>query len=142
MKKINTLIFLTLPLLLLSGIATGQAERNFVKTFNLAGKSAVVLNLGDNVQVNVWDSDVLRVQMTVKLAAATDATLKALAETGRYLLKSDMTESAVNIAAPFLQNAVKLNGNAVKETVTYIVFAPRTVVVQKNNDLVVAKLNP
>ena len=65
--KRNITFTLLLPLLLLSSMATGQAERTFVKSFNLQGKQNVVLDIGDNVQVTAWDNDLMRVQMTVSL---------------------------------------------------------------------------
>ena len=133
--KWTSTFFLTLPLLLLSGTATGQAERTFVKSFNLQGKKEVVLNLGDNVQVIPWDSEILRVQMTVSLPTSNDVTLKALAEGGRYTLKSDLKDDSYVLSVPFLQNLIKLNGNALREAVTYIIYVPKTVLVLRNENI-------
>jgi hypothetical protein len=127
--------FLTLPLLLLSGIATGQAERTFVKSFNLQSKQKIVLNLGDNVQVIPWDSDVLRIQMTVSLPFSNDATLKGLAEGGRYTLKSEVNDLSYILSTPFLQNSVKLNGNVLKESIVYVIFAPKSVTITRNENI-------
>ena len=76
--KTRFLLLFLVPLFLLNGIANGQAERTFVKSFNLMGRQTVVLNLGDNVQISQWDSEVMRIQMTVSMPSATDGTLKAL----------------------------------------------------------------
>jgi hypothetical protein len=144
MKK--TLFFLTmLPLLLFSNIATGQAERTFVKSFNLLGRQTASLNLGSNVQVIQWDNDILRVQMTVNLPTTNDATLKALAESGRYALKNDMDLHTLSISAPNLLSTIKLNSNELKENVSFIVYVPKSITVLKNTDpnaKIVAKLNP
>ena len=133
--KLKSTFILILPLLLLSSIATGQAERTFVKSFNLLNKQTVVLNLGDNIQVIPWDSDIMRVQMTVSLPFSTDATLKALAETGRYMLKSDAKEQSFVLTAPFLQNSIKINGNLLKESIIYVIYTPKGVTVTKNEDI-------
>lgn len=133
--KLKSTFILILPLLLLSSIATGQAERTFVKSFNLLNKQTVVLNLGDNIQVIPWDSDIMRVQMTVSLPFSTDATLKALAETGRYMLKSDVKEQSFVLTAPFLQNSIKINGNLLKESIIYVIYTPKGVTVTKNEDI-------
>lgn len=133
--KLKSTFILILPLLLLSSIATGQAERTFVKSFNLFNKQTVVLNLGDNVQVIPWDSDIMRVQMTVTLLSSTDATLKALAETGRYTLKSDIKEQSFVLSAPFLQNSIKINGNSLKESIVYVIYTPKNVTVTRNEDI-------
>ncbi len=137
--------YMTLPLLLLSSIATGQVERTFVKSFNLQSKNAVVLTMGENVQVVPWDSDLIRVQMTVSIENMNDATLKAFAETGRYTLKSEIKDESFTISAPFLKNMIKINGNNVKETIKYVIYAPKGIEVFKNGEQpkkVVAKLNP
>lgn len=141
--KRNITIKLLLPLLLLSGIATGQAERNFVKSFNLQGKQTVVLDVGNNVQVTTWDSDIMRVQMTVSLPNSSDALLKSLAEIGRYGLMSSINPETLNFTAPALRNPLKINGNPVLETVLFTVFVPKNITILKSGDAkIVEKLGP
>lgn len=137
-------LLLLLPFLLLQGIALGQSEKTFVKSFNLMGRQTVVLNLGDNIQISQWDNDVVRVQMTVSVYT-TDATLKALAESGRYILKSDLSVQDLMVTVPSLSNVVKLNGTELREAVSFTVLVPKNVTVLKNTDVktkIVAKLNP
>lgn len=143
MKK-NFTLSMTLPLLLLASIATGQAERTFVKSFNLQSKQTVMLNLGEHVTILPWDSELLRIQMTVTLETTNEATLKAFAETGRYTLKSEIKDEAFVIFAPLLQNMIKINGSVVKEQINYIIYVPKGVTVLKNGDSnkIVAKLDP
>lgn len=143
MKK-NFTLSMTLPLLLLASIATGQAERTFVKSFNLQRKQTVMLNLGEHVTILPWDSELLRIQMTVTLETTNEATLKAFAETGRYTLKSEIKDEAFVIFAPLLQNMIKINGSVVKEQINYIIYVPKGVTVLKNGDSnkIVAKLDP
>lgn len=140
----NFTLSMTLPLLLLSSIATGQAERTFVKSFNLQSKQTIMLNLGENMQIVPWDSDLLRIQMTVTLETTNEATLKAFAETGRYTLKSEIKDESFVVFAPFLQNVIKINGSAVKERINYLIYVPKGVTVLKNGDSnkIVAKLTP
>jgi hypothetical protein len=141
--KRNITIKLLLPLLLLSGIATGQAERNFVKSFNLQGKQTVVLDVGDNVQITTWDSDIMRVQMTVSLPNSSDALLKSLAEIGRYGLISSINPETLNFTAPALRNPLKINGNPVLETVLFTIFVPKNITILKSSDAkIVNKLSP
>lgn len=142
--KLNFTLSMTLPLLLLASIATGQAERTFVKSFNLQSKQTVMLNLGENMQILPWDSEILRIQMTVTLETTNEATLKAFAETGRYTLKSEIKDESYVIFAPLLQNLIKINGSVVKEQINYVIYVPKGVTVLKNGDSnkIVAKLNP
>ncbi len=137
-------LLLLMPLLLVHNIAIGQSEKTFVKSFNLMGRQTVVLNLGDNIQISQWDNDVVRVQMTVSVYTS-DATLKALAESGRYSLKSELSVQDLMVTVPSLSNVVKLNGTELKEAVSFTVFVPKNVNVLKNADVktkIVAKLNP
>jgi hypothetical protein len=137
---------LTIPLLLLSIVSIGQAERTFVKSFNLQGRQTVILNLGDNIQVNQSDNDLMRVLMTVSTPTMSDAMLKSIAESGRYMLKNDMTApSTFVVTVPGVQRTIKINGNDLKETITFTVFVPKNVTVFKNTDpnaKIVAKMNP
>ena len=137
-------LLLLLPFLLLHGIASAQSEKTFVKSFNLMGRQTVVLNLGDNIQISQWDNDVVRVQMTVSVYTS-DATLKALAESGRYSLKSELSVQDLMVTVPSLSNVVKLNGTELKEAVSFTVLVPKNITVLKNADVktkIVAKLNP
>ena len=141
--KRNITIKLLLPLLLLSGIATGQAERTFVKSFNLQGKQTIVLDIGENVQVTTWDSEIMRVQMTVSLPNSSDATLKALAEIGRYGLTNNANTETLNFSTPTLRNSLKINGNAVRETIAFTIFVPKNITVLRSSDVKIAsKLSP
>jgi hypothetical protein len=141
--KRNITIKLLLPLLLLSGIATGQAERTFVKSFNLQGKQTVVLDIGDNVQVTTWDNDIMRVQMTVSLPNSSDALLKSLAEIGRYGLVNSTNPETLNFSAPALRNALKINGNPVTETVMFTIFIPKNItILRSSNAKIVNKTSP
>jgi hypothetical protein len=142
MKKI---VLILLPLLMLHSIILGQTEKTFVKSVNLFGRQTVVLNLGENITLIPTDNDFLRVQMTVKLPAYNEAMLKAIAETGRYILKTDITVQEVIVTAPNLTNTLKLNNIDVQEFVAYQVFVPKSITVLKNtkgNTKAVARLNP
>ncbi len=141
--KRNITIKLLLPLLLLSGVATGQAERTFVKSFNLQGKQTVVLDIGDKVQVTTWDSEIMRVQMTVSLPNSSDGLLKSLAEIGRYGLTSSVNPETLNFSTPTLRNPLRINGNLVTETVFFTVFVPKNITILKSGDAkIVDKLAP
>lgn len=140
--RLNWIIML--PLLLLHSIATGQSEKTFVKSFPLSGRQTVVLNLGENIQTTSWDNDVVRIQMTVSVPT-NESTLKALAETGRYMLKSELNVQDLTVSVPGILNTVKLNGMIVKETISFLVFVPKNVTVLKNTDAkvkTVARLMP
>lgn len=143
--KTRYIYLMLLPLLILPNLSTGQAERTFVKSFNLQGHQTVNLNLGDNVQVIQWDSELMRIQMTVSTPSVNDGMLKSIAESGRYMLKNDVTVQSYVVTVPSIERSIKINGNEVKETISYVVYAPRNVTVQRNIEAkvkIVAKLNP
>ncbi len=142
--KINFTLSMIISLQFLSSNIIGQAERTFVKSFNLQSKQIVMLNLGENMHIIPWDSELLRIQMTVTLETTNDATLKAFAETGRYTIKSEVKDEAFVVFAPLLQNVIKMNGTLIKEQINYVIYAPKGITLLKNGDSnkVVAKLNP
>jgi hypothetical protein len=75
-----------------------------------------------------------------------DAMLKSIAESGRYMLKNDLTApTSFVVTVPGVQRSIKINSNDMKEVITYTVFVPKNIVVLKNSDpntKIVAKINP
>ncbi len=125
MKKILTLITLILTI----SFAFGQTEKTLVKTFNLQGATAVVLNLGGNVEVQEWSENTLRVQMNITLENTNVNMLKYLITQGRYNLVLEPTNEDPVITSPGREKNVVINkdGDILTETVTYVVFVPKNV---------------
>jgi hypothetical protein len=144
MLKHYKLLFLLMPLLLLHSFATGQAERTFVKSFNLFGKEQVTVAFDGVIQIQVWDNPTVRVQMTVNTPSLNDMTLKAMAESGRYIIKNEIGTDGLILSAPSLKTPVKVNNGEVKEQISYIVFVPKGIVLQRAeaSGKIVARLEP
>ncbi len=124
--------------------AAAQTEKTFAKSFHPQGRSTVVLNLADKVEVREWDNPMVRIQIKITLSNSSEGLLKALVETGRYHLSTVFEEQTVTVAAPRMNVPVQLAGGS-KEIISYIIFAPRNVLVRTDGDAakkMVARLNP
>ena len=126
MKQVLTLSFF----LLLSAVTFGQAERTLVKSFNLQGNHAVVLNLDETVDVQQWDEAFVRVLAHVRLENGTDNTLKALITAGRYRLTANEDRGALVLSAQSRDQQIKLRGQALIEQVSYTIFVPSDINVE------------
>jgi hypothetical protein len=123
---------------------TAQTEKIFAKSFHPQGRQTVVLNLADKVEVREWDNPMVRIQIKITLSNSGEGLLKALVETGRYHLSTVFDEQTVTVAAPRMNVPVQLAGGS-KEIISYIIFAPRNVLVRTDGDAakkMVARLNP
>ena len=123
--------FATLFLLCTAFFVNGQqAERILVKSFNLEGNQVVLLDLAGNVEVQPWNNDILRIQMTISLETGSDAMLKSLIQAGRYNLKSQTGDDAYTISNPEMDKQIMVRGKELVEELTYIVYAPENVLVK------------
>lgn len=130
MKSFKTLSIAFL-ITLISQLAFAQvAEKTLVKSFNLQGQQLVVLNLDGDVQVQEWNNDIMRVQMTISIPNVHTTTLKSLVQAGRYNLKSKLGDESYEVYSPGLQREVKIKGQKLDEKINYIVYAPNDVVVK------------
>jgi hypothetical protein len=133
MRKNYTLIFIFS--FLLFQLSTAQiAEKTFVQSFNLQGKSVVSLDMEGDVVIKDWAQDVLRIQMEVQLEKGNPNALKGLATTGRYLLRPYLENERVRITAPGLEKTVTYRGAEVQESVRYTIFVPVGVHVEWANE--------
>lgn len=128
---ISTLIFL----LSFSVFSFAQnAEKILVKSFNLHGSQIVKLNLDAPVEVQTWNGDVMRIQITIGLPNGSEAMLKSLITAGRYNLTSSEDGDSYIVNAPGLEREVVFRGNPLEEKISYQVFAPKDVVVKLPNE--------
>lgn len=131
MKTITTLMLM----LLMTTISFGQnAEKILVKAFNLQGNNAVTLNLDGNTEVETWNENYVRVQMTIGIENGSEGMLKSLIKVGRYNLKGTTTTDGFEITMPNIAKKVTVGGQELNEKFSYIVYAPQDVSVQNVNE--------
>jgi hypothetical protein len=135
MKAIKK-IYLLVPLLLSLTISYGQqAEKTFVKSFNLKGAQVVLLDLDGKIEVKEWsNNNLMRVQINVGLENGTEAMLKSLVQAGRYNLNSNDETGEYKVFAPGLARQVKFRGQELLENISYTVFAPENVTIRLNEE--------
>lgn len=131
MKTITT----TMLMLLMTTISFGQnAEKILVKAFNLQGNNAVVLNLDGNTEVETWNENYVRVQMTIGLENGSEGMLKSLIKVGRYNLTGTDGAKGFEITMPNIAKKVSVGGQELTEKFSYIVYAPQKVTVENLNE--------
>ncbi|MFT4663796.1 MAG: Flp pilus assembly secretin CpaC [Polaribacter sp.] len=130
MKDLKAPISLFLCLAMCLTVFAQSVERTLVKSFNLKGNTSLVLDLEGDVDVQHWNNDLVRVQISIKVENVSDAILKSLIVAGRYNLNSTEGENGFVINAPSLEKEVKLRGQLLKEHLSYTIYAPESVSVQ------------
>lgn len=101
-----------------------SAEKTLVKSFPLEAKT-VSLDLTGAMEVKTWESDLLRVQMTITLHNGSEAVLKSLISAGRYNLVAKVENGQTIISLPGRAREVQIGGKALQDDVTFIIYAPK-----------------
>ena len=124
---------LTIALLLVFSLAVaGQstAAKTFNKSFNTENKGTIRLDLPGEVDLKVWNSNSIRIEISVSLPSGNSAMLNELATVGRYNLASKSVEDALVIQAPNMHKQIRVKGEELKEQLSFVVFVPKDLKVQ------------
>ncbi|HMQ49357.1 MAG TPA: hypothetical protein PKA00_16790 [Saprospiraceae bacterium] len=102
-------------------------EKTLVQSFNLQGNKSVELDVKLPVEVQTWDSDILRVQMNIEMKNGSEGLLKSLVTARRYNLEYKVENGNFIIYAPSIDREVKIGGQPIQENITLVVFLPEDV---------------
>lgn len=121
--KINTIvILLAIPMLTFAQSSVGKT---FSKTFNTEDKGTIKLELPGNVDLKIWNNSTIRVDISVSLANGNNSMVNELAIVGRYNITSTVEGDVLHILMPNIQKQIKVKGEVLRESLTYVVFAPK-----------------
>lgn len=135
--RFNSMIIL---LALSIPVSAQVAEKTFSKSFNTDNKGTIVLDLPGAIDLKIWDNPSIRIGITISIPSGNNAMLGELANVGRYNLVSKSEGDALTIQAPNLQKQIKVKGEELRETVTFVVFVPKDLKIEMPNaDSFVAK---
>ena len=105
--------------------AQNPAGKTFTKAFNTEGKGTIRLELPGIVDLKIWDSPSIRCEISAVLPGTNGSMLNELANIGRYNLVSKVEGDVLIITAPNLQKQLKVKGEEIKESMTYVVYVPK-----------------
>jgi hypothetical protein len=131
--KRSRIIFVALFLVTTAGLFAQTIEKTFVRSFNLQGAQEAVLQVEGAVEVKTWSQAITRVQMTVGLERGSESMLRSLSQAGRYNLKGTLENDQFFISIPGLEREVLVNGQALEESISYVIFVPEKVRVNIEN---------
>lgn len=131
MKKTLHALTITTFLLLIAPLAFGQvAEKTLVKSFAVAKGQVITMDVSSPVEVKTWNNDLMRVQITIKLANGNESILKSLISAGRYNFVATDDAGNMVITAPNLDREVTVGGEVLQDALSIIVFVPDNVTVK------------
>lgn len=113
------LLTLTLPL------AAQSVEKTFSKSFNTESKGTITLDLPGAIDLKIWDNPSIRIGITVSIPSGNTAMLGELANVGRYNLVSKTEGDVLTIMAPNMQKQIRIKGEELRETLTFVIFVPK-----------------
>jgi len=111
----------------------GQAQKIFVKSF--ANPAPIItISVNGSTQIKEWDQPFIRVLTTVTIKNSNNNVLTALAQAGRYQLKTKHTENKQQIYSPSNFDPIKFQGKQLTEQISFIIYVPNfsEVIVNEN----------
>lgn len=132
MKRSRTTL-VALLLVTAAGLFAQTVEKTFVRSFNLQGAQEAVLQIEGPVDVQTWSQSITRIQMTVGIERGSESMLRSLAQAGRYNLKGQLDNDQYFISVPGLEREVLVNGQALAENISYVIFVPEGVRINIEN---------
>jgi hypothetical protein len=141
----TTNIPLFVILLALPVAASAQsAEKTYSKSFNTEGKGTIRFNLPGAIDLKIWETPTIRISMTVSIPSGNNAMLGELANVGRYNLVSKPEGEVLGIAMPNMQKQIRVKGEELRETFSFVVFVPKDLKIEMPNadTYAVAKKQP
>ncbi|WP_020534423.1 hypothetical protein [Lewinella cohaerens] len=132
MKRSRTTL-VALLLVTAAGLFAQTVEKTFVRSFNLQGAQEAVLQIEGPVDVQTWSQSITRIQMTVGIERGSESMLRSLAQAGRYNLKGQLDNDQYLISVPGLEREVLVNGQALAENISYVIFVPEDVRINIEN---------
>jgi hypothetical protein len=128
MRTINFYSFycLLVSLLFVTSLSA-QSSQSFSKSFDLSGSAAISLDLAGTVSTQTWNEKYVKITITVQLPNAPSSTLSGLIQAGRYNLVGVEKGDSFFINSPGVGREIKVNGNALKEKISYIIYVPNGV---------------
>jgi len=137
--KTSNLFSTFLLLLFCQSLAFGQmSSKTLVKSFNLQGLQTIDLQLDGHVEIQEWDNDIVRIQMTITSDNMAESTLKSLIKAGRYNIKSVEEKDAVKIYLPGVEREIRIKGTPINDDITYIINVPSSIFVKQADDTAAA----
>ncbi len=113
---------------------SGQtAAKTFNKTFNTDGQGTITLDLPGTIDLKVWDNSTVRIEISVSLPSGNNAMLNELATVGRYNLVAKSTINQLLITAPNMAKQVRVKGETIRESLTFVVFVPKDLKIEVHN---------
>ncbi|MCC6460991.1 MAG: hypothetical protein IT260_11005 [Saprospiraceae bacterium] len=138
MTKRTVLLVLLLTFALSAFAQT--TEKTFTKSFNTEGKTHLKFDLPGTIDLKVWNSPSIRIEIFVSLPAGNVSMLDQLAKVGRYNLTAAAAGESLNITAPNLYKVVKVKGEELHEKVSYVVFVPKDMQVEMHTPTAAVEL--
>ncbi len=112
--------------------AQTRVSKTFAKTFQIASENEFIFDAIDSVQVIQTDNaQQVRLMLFIDAFNTSPEMLKSLAESGRYLIKTQSIGSQLYVSLPYMKNNIVLNGSKLKESHYFILYAPKNTTVRR-----------
>ena len=126
-------------LLLFCTTAFSQAQKNMVKSYPFNDAPSILLAVDGSVEIVEWDQKLVRLVTTIDATNFNEATLKALADAGRYSCSyTNSNDGSMILTMLKAQRSLTIRNVLIKEQYRFKIFVPKGVIVEQVNYVDVA----
>ena len=111
--------------------SSAQIQKNIVKSYSTDGAQLIQLAADGIVEIEEWDEKIVRLVTTVDAVNFNEATLKALAEAGRYTCTAKAHDGTLILTMLKAQKQLTIRGTTIKEKYQFKVFVPRGTTIEQ-----------
>lgn len=111
--------------------SSAQIQKNIVKSYPMHGAQLIQLAADGMVEVEEWDEKIVRLVTTVDAVNFNAATLKALAEAGRYTCTAKEHDGALILTMLKAQKELTIRGTTIEEKYQFKIFIPRGTTIEQ-----------
>jgi hypothetical protein len=110
--------------------AQSNSEKILCKSFALNGRTQIITDLKNALEVRNWTESIARIEIFIKLENGSESILKSLILSGRYDVVGKIDEMKLTMTASnSLDKTIKINNTELKEEIHYILYVPFGVIV-------------
>ena len=104
-----------------------------VKSFPAQNQKFVSFNLTDQVSLEQWDKDFIRIEISITADNISEKILKRLIMLGRYEVSVDREKLEMTLSMPKTKHVIMISGENLEESLSFKISVPKGMVARVNN---------
>ena len=120
----------------------GQTNTTLVRSLALQDQKFISFNLTEQVELEHWDKDFIRIEISITADNVSEKILKQLIKVGRYEIMVERQKFEMSLHMPNLKHIIMVAGENLEESISFKVMLPKGMISKINNTPSLASISP